>query len=559
MDDRHCPVRPQMEIQDTGSKRPILCNQITCISGKKDATDKVRPRPVTKGSHSGSSNIPKVNGILLPVVSGEEEIGGSTPCLRSKESQSLNLSRDIQNGEPPVNSSGHEYRGLDAYLHVPIHISFQKFLRFAVGLHHFQFRSLPFGISTAPRTFTKILLSVIALLREQVLRVHHYLDDILLLADNQDSLLLHRSILITTLQNFGWIINWGKSNLQPTQRMIFLGAELDTRLNTVELPQEKIPSLIQKARKLLASTTLPAREYLSILGSFSATIPMVQWAQWNTRPLQASLLKQWNGVSLSQPIVVQKEIKQSLWWWTRLNNLKRCRHIVPLPQEIITSEASLKGWGAHYRHHAVQGLWTFRTQNVVSNILEMKAAFQALLAFSPLLRGKEVLLKLDNRVAVAYINRQGGTRSRSMMREVFEWAQLNLSGLTAAYVPGVQNQLADSLSRTFVSNNEWALSHQAFTLITQTWGIPDIDLAATPVNTPLIPRFLLRLKRSKATVLAVLPFWPRRPWFTTLLQLSTAEPLTLPMTADILSQGQLLHPFPERLHLTAWRLKGLGS
>lgn len=184
-----------------------------------------------------------------------------------------------------------------------------------------------------------------------------------------------------------------------------------------------------------------------------------------------------------------------------------------------------------------------------------------------------------------------------MMREVrpvFEWAQLNLSGLTAAYVPGVQNQLADSLSRTFVSNNEWALSHQAFTLITQTWGIPDIDLAATPVNTkcqrylaripfpsaegtdclqhdwnfrlgyifpptPLIPRFLLRLKRSKATVLAVLPFWPRRPWFTTLLQLSTAEPLTLPMTADILSQGQLLHPFPERLHLTAWRLKGLGS
>lgn len=92
-------------------------------------------------------------------------------------------------------------------------------------------------------------------------------------------------------------------------------------------------------------------------------------------------------------------------------DLKRCKHITPLLQEVITSDASLKGWGAHYHYYAVQGRWTFKTQNVVSNILEMKAAFQVLLAFSPLLRGKEVLLKLDNRVAVTYINRQGGTRS----------------------------------------------------------------------------------------------------------------------------------------------------
>lgn len=59
-------------------------------------------------------------------------------------------------------------------------------------------------------------------------------------------------------------------------------------------------------------------------------------------------------------------------------------------------------------------------------------------------------------------------------------------------------------------------------------------------------------------VIAGIPFWPRRPWFTTLLQLNTENPLPLSITPDLLSHGQFLHPSPEKLHLTGWRLKGLG-
>lgn len=174
----------------------------------------------------------------------------------------------------------------------------------------------------------------------------------------------------------------------------------------------------------------------------------------------------------------------------------------------------------------------------------MRAAFQALLAFSPFLRGKGVLLRMDNKVAVAYIKRWGGTRSPSLMEEVcliLEWAQLNLTDPRAVYVPGVKNQLADDLSRNFLSNNEWSLNRRVFSLITQTWGMPYIDLASTPAKakcqryltrasyrsaegidclqnpwdfrlgyvfppTPLIASFLLRLKRSTSTVIAVIPF-----------------------------------------------------
>lgn len=72
---------------------------------------------------------------------------------------------------------------------------------------------------------------------------------------------------------------------------------------------------------------------------------------------------------------------------------------------MVTSDTSTEGWGAHFWDHAVQGHWPFKTQDVVSNIQEMRGAFQALLAFSPFLREKEVLLRMDNKVAVAYLNR----------------------------------------------------------------------------------------------------------------------------------------------------------
>lgn len=124
----------------------------------------------------------------------------------------------------------------DAYLHIPVHPPFQKFLRFAINKSHLQFHCLPFGISSATRTFTKVLLPLIAFLREKGLRVHHYLDDILLLAEDRETLLCHRRILLTTLQDFGWLVNWKKSSLQPTQNMVFLGADLNTKLNRVQTP-----------------------------------------------------------------------------------------------------------------------------------------------------------------------------------------------------------------------------------------------------------------------------------------------------------------------------------
>lgn len=128
---------------------------------------------------------------------------------------------------------------------------FIEYLRFAISRMLLQFTSLPFGLCTFPRNFTKVLIAIPAPLRVQGLRVHHYLDDILFLARDQVELLSHRVTLIHTLQKFGWIINSKKSQPNPTQRLMYLGALFNTAKASFSIPVEKVVTV---RRRILAAT-----------------------------------------------------------------------------------------------------------------------------------------------------------------------------------------------------------------------------------------------------------------------------------------------------------------
>ena len=131
----------------------------------------------------------------------------------------------------------------DAYLTVPIHASHRKYLRFSWNGTDFQFKVLPFGLSTAPRTFTKIMRPVTAKLREQGLRLIVYLDDILLMAESPQDLHCHTQILVSLLQDLGFILNTKKCVLEPTRRIEFLGFLVDSRTMKLFIPQEKVDKI----------------------------------------------------------------------------------------------------------------------------------------------------------------------------------------------------------------------------------------------------------------------------------------------------------------------------
>ncbi|CAM4666821.1 unnamed protein product [Lepidochelys kempii] len=74
----------------------------------------------------------------------------------------------------------------DAYFHVTIHPMHRRFLQFTLCNLHYQYKVLPFNLSTAPRIFSKVLAVASAHLRKQGVTIFAYLDDCLLKALTYD-------------------------------------------------------------------------------------------------------------------------------------------------------------------------------------------------------------------------------------------------------------------------------------------------------------------------------------------------------------------------------------
>ena len=65
----------------------------------------------------------------------------------------------------------------DAYFHIPIQEQSRKYLRFHVQDRTYQFKALPFGLSTAPMEFTVVAKEVKLMAIHKGIRIHQYLDD----------------------------------------------------------------------------------------------------------------------------------------------------------------------------------------------------------------------------------------------------------------------------------------------------------------------------------------------------------------------------------------------
>ena len=65
----------------------------------------------------------------------------------------------------------------DAYFHIPIQEQSRKYLRFHVQGRTYQFKALPFGLSTAPMEFTVLAKEVKLMTIHKGIRIHQYLDD----------------------------------------------------------------------------------------------------------------------------------------------------------------------------------------------------------------------------------------------------------------------------------------------------------------------------------------------------------------------------------------------
>ena len=156
----------------------------------------------------------------------------------------------------------------DAYFTVPISLGHRKYLRFSFEGRHYQFTCLPFGLSSAPCVFTKTLKPVVALLREQGVRL---LVDMLIMARSREEAQEQTAALTFLLTNLGFIVHAEKSILEPAQQMEFLGMVIGSTSQQLRVPGLKIKKLRQECKTILeAATPPPARTVAWEVGKMNA-------------------------------------------------------------------------------------------------------------------------------------------------------------------------------------------------------------------------------------------------------------------------------------------------
>ena len=380
----------------------------------------------------------------------------------------------------------------DAYFHIPIHFTSRKFLRFHFQNQSYQFRALPFGLSTAPMEFTAVVKEVKLMAQSQGIRIHQYLDDWLIQAPTEDSCHQGTQSLLALCQELGWMVNMQKSELEPQQVFDFVGYQYDLLNGLVRPTQNRWEALQQKVTGLLQNRSCRVRTFMSLIGLLTATEKQVPLGRLHMRPIQWHLKKHWRvPESLEKEIPIPRSLHQHLQWWTQEKNVLKGQPLHPLRHAVqIFTDASKEGWGAHLGDFTASGTWSVPESKLHINFLELKAVLLALKRFQQLVQGKVVLIATDNTTVVAYINKEGGMRSGSLCALLWQllcWCNLRQIVLKARHIPGRLNVIADKLSRQGqVIQTEWSLHQEIFDILCRTWHYPQVDMFATRYNCKLV-------------------------------------------------------------------------
>ena len=320
------------------------------------------------------------------------------------------------------------------------------------------------------------------IIKEDWHEVEVFLDDALAMNQTREMGLRDRDSVLFLLQKLGFIINWKKSELQPEQIMEFLGFSVNSMDMTLSLPRNKILDIRSRCQDMIPCSSVSVRQLAKLIGKLTATALAIIPGPLYCRQLQMlktkALLKgQQNYEAI---LTLTAECKTELAWWVEsLETYNGRSFIAPNPDMTITSDASKAGWGAVTENNSTQGVWSQEESSCHINRLELRAAGLGLRAFTKNKTQMQVHLRLDNRTAVAYLNKQGGTRSLPLLQEtkdVWEYCMQQKITITAEYLPGKLNCQADRESRVYQDSSNWQLDTAIFAQLQSQWGTMTMDL-----------------------------------------------------------------------------------
>jgi hypothetical protein len=383
----------------------------------------------------------------------------------------------------------------NCFLSFPLHPSVRRFFCFRFDGRLYQFTHMPFGLNTAPRVCTQ-LLSVVnfALTRAGICDIR-YLDDFFLIGNSQHTMQRDLALAQCIIGQFGLVVNPDKTE-GPSQRLSFLGVQLDSVHKTLSCTPARVAELTSLLRSLRRERVITRRHAESLIGKLSFAAKVLPGA----RPFMRRMLDTVRACKSrrpSHPLHIDPGFRADVRFWLRhfdsWNGRQQWRSSRASPFA-FASDASLDGfgfylestpaacpvdsaaWPQHLRIGAgFSGTYSpthahLHKSHTQISWLELLAVVACTATYAPRLIGQSILFYVDNLSDVHIINRQA-TRSKQLaplLRQLYALALKHNLSIRAVHRPGVDNTLADFLSRPALHKGnhvaEWQATHPSRSL-----------------------------------------------------------------------------------------------
>ena len=499
----------------------------------------------------------------------------------------------------------------DAYLLVGICLAHQKLLKFVWNGEVFQFCSMPFGLGEAPRKWTKLMKAPLALIRQNGYTIAAYLDD--LLQAEQTFSLCEQALKMAYefLISLGFIPNYKKSVLIPTQRIESLSHIIDSQLMQITLPPSKAEAIVAICVAAIRDRLMSIRWMCTIIGKLISCFMVAPLGRLHYRNLErqkVTALHTNSGNFEALIVLNDKSVEDLVWWCQNLPTTaapidRGCATSVFTCDASGGSKTAVGGWGAAYNALKAHGQFSVSEQPLSINTKELLAVLYGLRSFVTYFEGQHVLCMSDSVTAVSVVKAMGSMDSLlhdTIAHEIWDFAHKHGIWLSTTYLPGKLNFESDLYSRCFNVNTEWCLPQVIFDALVELYRplgpiimdlfasrlnyrlkpyiawIPDphcchVDAFSIPWDSPYIYyaycpfsvlyRLVQKITTEGATVLTIFPLWPTQFWFNRLLDLLITDITLLPANPPVFLPWapQDQHPIHKSLKLCAAVLSGKYS
>ena len=277
-----------------------------------------------------------------------------------------------------------------------------------------------------------------------------YYDDFFLAEKDFKTCLKSYNTLVNLLRSLGFSINWKKA-VDPTQCIVFLGLQIDTRAGTITLDDGKVAALKSLLNDTLKKKRLSKNQLQSLAGKLSWASTVVPWGKTHTCSFYRSL------ASLTKPShkIVTSKLHSDIAFWIKYLGVGSNTRLLWDNRPIISMFTDSSGpcGGAFCQN----GDWLFRHWNVDNaniahahiNIKELNMGCEAVARWAPIYPNSRFFVFMDNIAAVCIMNK-GSSRNQlaiDCMRSLSITAMTYNVSVEAFFIPGHCNDIADSISR----------------------------------------------------------------------------------------------------------------